>query len=114
MAGERSGWGIDLAVGGLCGLIAGAIVAVNLIIFMGVEGGYEAGVGDVFSHSILLGILVISVLVAGPLCAVAYARLLRRRRDVSRNRVDIHCAPSDGPIESSPTLPDRGRRVRGI
>jgi hypothetical protein len=42
MAGERSGWGVDLAVGGLCGLIAGAVVVVNLVIFLGVEGGYVA------------------------------------------------------------------------
>jgi uncharacterized membrane protein len=89
MAGRSSGWGIDLAVGGLCGLIAGAILAVNLVIFLGVEGGYEASLGDVFAHSFLIGIVVVAVLVAGPLGGVAYARWRRRLREGQSNiRVD--------------------------
>jgi len=74
----KSGWGADLLVGGLCGLIAGAILAVNMVIFLGVEGGYEASLGDVFAHSTLIGILVVAVLAAGPVCGVAYARWRRR------------------------------------
>jgi hypothetical protein len=89
MAGRSSGWGVDLAVGGLCGLIAGAILSVNLVIFLGVEGGYEASLGDVFAHNVLIGIVVVAVLVAGPLGGVAYARWRRRLREgQSSIRVD--------------------------
>jgi hypothetical protein len=89
MAGGRSGWGVDLAVGGFCGLIAGAILSVNLVILLGVEGGYEASLGDVFARSILIGIVVVTVLVAGPLGGVAYARWRRRLRERHGNvRVD--------------------------
>lgn len=89
MAGGRSGWGVDLAVGGLCGLIAGAVLSVNLVIFLGVEGGYEASLGDVFARSIFIGIVVVAVLVAGPLGGVAYARWRRRLREGQGNiRVD--------------------------
>ena len=84
MPGKRLGWGVDLAVGGFCGLIAGAVVAVNLVIFLGVEGGYEASLGDVFAHSLLIGILVVAVLGAGPVAGVSYARWRRRLRGESR------------------------------
>jgi uncharacterized membrane protein len=84
----KSGWGADLAVGGLFGLIAGAVLAVNMVIFLGVEGGYEASLGDVFAHSTFIGILVVAVLAAGPMCGVAYARWRRRLRGEQRTDVD--------------------------
>jgi len=69
--------------GGLAGAVVAGIVAVNLVIYLGVEGGYEAGLGDVFGHSVVLGIVVISVLVAGPVLGVTYLRRRRRHRDVA-------------------------------
>lgn len=93
MAGKGSGWGIDLAVGGLCGLIAGAILSVNLVIFLGVEGGYEASLSDVFAHNVLIGILVVAVVVAGPVGGVAYARWRRRLRTRQGN---IHVGGGHG------------------
>ena len=63
--------------GGVIGGVLGVIVAINLVIYLGVEGGYEASLGDVFTHSPLLGWLVIMVLVGGPIMGVIVAR--RRR-----------------------------------
>lgn len=37
------GWFVDLAVGGLGGLVIAWIVAVNLVIYLGVEGGIRLG-----------------------------------------------------------------------
>ncbi len=68
------GWLVDLVVGGLGGLVVAWIVAVNLVIYLGVESGYQAGPGDVFKHSWILGIVVVAVLVAGPVLAVTYMR----------------------------------------
>lgn len=75
------GWFVDLAVGGLGGLVIAWIVAVNLVIYLGVEGGYQAGLGDVFGHSVMLGVVVIGVVVAGPVLGVMYMRRQRRQRD---------------------------------
>lgn len=66
-------------------MVAG-IMAVNLIIYLGVESGYEAGLGDVFGHSVVLGIVAISVLVSGPVLGVTY--LGRRGRHRDRAAVD--------------------------
>lgn len=70
-------WVTDLAAGGFTGLLIAGIVAVNLVIYAGVERGYEASPADVFEHSVVLGVVVILVLVAGPVLGVV---LLRRRR----------------------------------
>lgn len=81
---SRSGfrwWFVDLVVGGLGGLVIAWIVAVNLVIYLGVEGGYQAGPGDVFEHSWILGIVVVAVLLAGPVLAITYMRRQRRQRD---------------------------------
>lgn len=75
------GWLVDLVVGGLGGLVVAWIVAVNLVIYLGVESGYQAGPGDVFKHSWILGIVVVAVLVAGPVLAVTYMRRQRRQRN---------------------------------
>jgi hypothetical protein len=75
-------WLFDLAAGGVLGGLFGAIVAVNVVIYSGVEGGYEASLGDVFQHSVLIGIVVMAILVACPVLGVFAAR--RRRRIATR------------------------------
>ena len=70
---------MDAVVGGLVGGVLGAIVAVNVVIYSGVEGGYEAALGDVFAHSVALGILVVAILLAGPVAGVVFARRRRHR-----------------------------------
>lgn len=83
MTGNRlRGWFVDLAAGGLVGAVIGGIVAVNLTIYLGVEDGYQAGIGDIFQHSLLAGILVVGVLIAAPGLGVAYARRQRAARTV--------------------------------
>ncbi len=77
------GWSVDLVVGGLGGLVIAWIVAVNLVIYLGVDSGYQAGLGDVFGHSVVLGIIVIVVVVAGPVLGVIYMRKQRRQRDAA-------------------------------
>lgn len=83
LRGGLRGWFVDLVVGGLGGLVIAGIVAVNLVIYLGVEGGYQAGLGDVFGHSVVLGTLVIGVVVGGPVLGVTYMRRQRQQRDAS-------------------------------
>jgi hypothetical protein len=74
-------WITDLVVGGGLGAVAAAIAAVNLILVWGVDQGYEASLRDVFDNSLLLGVLVVALLVAGPLTGLLIAR---RRRSAGR------------------------------
>lgn len=69
-----------MLAGGTIGGIAGAIAAVNLVIFAGVEGGYEATIPEVFRESTSLGVLTIALLAAGPILGVVIARAIRRQR----------------------------------
>ncbi|HEX6220142.1 MAG TPA: hypothetical protein VF115_03520 [Acidimicrobiia bacterium] len=75
-------WLIDVVAGGLIGGFVGLIAAWNLMIYLGVESGYEASLGEVFGHSLLAGILVTAALVAGPVAGIWVARRQRRKRDV--------------------------------
>lgn len=70
---------VDVVVGGVAGLILGGLVAVNLVIYSGVERGYEANLGEVFDRSVILGSIVVLVLVAGPVGGVVAARARRAR-----------------------------------
>ena len=71
-------------MGGLGGGIVGAIVTVNFVIYLGVEGGYEASIADVFAKSTVAGVVSVVILVAGPVGGVVVARRRRRRRAVSK------------------------------
>ena len=46
-----TGWLIDMdiAIGGIVGVVIGGIVAVNILIYSGTERGYETGLGDLFA-----------------------------------------------------------------
>lgn len=70
---------MDLAVGGIGGVLVAVIVAVNFVIFIGVERGYESSLAEVFEHSLVAGIVTVMILVAGPIVGVLAARRRRAR-----------------------------------
>jgi len=73
-------WFTDILVGGAVGAIAGAIVAVNVVITAGIDRGYEASIPEIFRENVLIGIVTVMVLAAGPVLGVVTARWSRRRR----------------------------------
>ncbi|MGD2059309.1 MAG: hypothetical protein PVF87_00450 [Acidimicrobiia bacterium] len=75
--GRHRAWTVYV-LGALAGAALGVIVALNVMIFSGVERGYEAGLGEVFAHSPLAGVLVVASLIAGPVVGVIWARWTRR------------------------------------
>ena len=58
----------------------GAIVAVNLVIYSGIEDGYEASLPEVFSENLFVGLATVGVLCAGPIVGVIVARRQRSKR----------------------------------
>ena len=80
MAPRTRGWLADTLVGGAVGGVVGAIVAVNFVIFIGIERGYEASITDVFRQNVIAGIVTVTVLVVGPVLGVVGARRLRGKR----------------------------------
>lgn len=71
---------IDLVVGGIAGGVVGAIAAVNVVIYAGIERGYEATIPEVFRESFWVGAVVVAILGAGPLVGVWIARRVRNQR----------------------------------
>ena len=69
---------VDVIIGGLIGGLFGAVVAINFVLVVGVEQGYEASLGEVFEHNVVAGAITLALLVAGPFTGVVAAR--RRRR----------------------------------
>ena len=65
-------------VGAVVGAIIGAIVAVNFVITIGIDRGYEASIGDVFRENVFAGIVTVAILATGPVLGAVVA--LRRRR----------------------------------
>jgi hypothetical protein len=76
---------VDVAVGGLIGGIIGAIVAVNFVIYVGIEGGYQATIPDVFRQNVIAGLITVAILIGGPALGVVVARRQRRKPAGSRN-----------------------------
>lgn len=76
-------WLVDVVGGGLVGGIVGAIVAFNIAIFLGVPSGYQASIGEVFAHNVVVGILWLAALISGPVVGVVVARRQRNRRELS-------------------------------
>jgi len=64
-------------VGVVIGFGVGAIAAVNIVIYSGIDRGYEASPSDVFSQSPVVGILALAALVAGPITGAYLARRVR-------------------------------------
>lgn len=73
-------WLVDILAGGVIGGVCGAIVGWNVSIFLGVPAGYEAGLGEVLSHSLLGGILWLAAVISGPLVGIAIVRWQRQKR----------------------------------
>ena len=71
---------VDVLLGLILGGVVGGIVAVNFVIYTGVEGGYEASIGEVFNHNVLLGLVTVAILIGGPILGIVVARRRRRRR----------------------------------
>jgi len=74
------GWAMDLIIGGVVGGVVGGIAAVNLVIFSGIEPGYEATIPEIFAQNALVGVLTLVLLGGGPVGGVILARRARRRR----------------------------------
>ena len=53
--------------GAIIGTAVGAVIAVNLVIFSGIDSGYESSITDVFAYNDFVGIIVVAVLAAGPI-----------------------------------------------
>ena len=69
----------DLVVGAILGLAVGAIIAVNVVITAGVDRGYQATIPEIFDESIILGVITVAILAAGPVVGVIVARRIRKR-----------------------------------
>jgi hypothetical protein len=69
----------DVVVGAILGLAVGAIIAVNVVITAGVDRGYQATIAEIFDESIILGIITVAILAAGPVVGVIAARRIRKR-----------------------------------
>jgi hypothetical protein len=67
---------LDVAIGVVLGGVAGAIVAVNLVIFAGI--GYDVTISEVFRRNGLLGVLVVAILIGGPIAGIVSMRRYRR------------------------------------
>ena len=69
----------DVVVGAILGLAVGAIIAVNVVITAGVDRGYQATIPEIFDESIILGVITVAILAAGPVVGVIVARRIRKR-----------------------------------
>lgn len=76
---------IDIIVGGIVGGIVGAIAAVNVVIYSGIDDGYEATLGEVFDQYPIVGVIAVGLILLGPAVGIAVARYLRDRRATRRS-----------------------------
>jgi hypothetical protein len=63
--------------GGLIGGVVGAIVAVNFVIFSGLERGYETTIPEIFRENAIVGVMTVAILAAGPVLGVLMAHRMR-------------------------------------
>jgi hypothetical protein len=61
------------------GLVAGLIASINVVIFGGIDAGYEATPIEVFEENVLVGMIALLVLVAGPIVGITVALRERHR-----------------------------------
>lgn len=64
-------------IGGVIGAVAGAIVAVNFVITVGIERGYEASLPEIFRENPVVGVVTVLILLAGPIAGVVVALRMR-------------------------------------
>lgn len=57
---------LRVVVDALVGLVVGGIASINVVIFAGIEDGYEASPAQVFEENAFVGVIAVLVLVAGP------------------------------------------------
>lgn len=69
---------VRVVFGALVGFIVGAIVAVNFVIAVGFDTGYESTIPEVFDQNLLVGMVTVLILAAGPVLGVIIA--MRRPR----------------------------------
>lgn len=58
-----AGHAVRIAVGAVVGAIAGAIASVNIVIFSGIDDGYEATPAQVFDENPLVGVVAATALI---------------------------------------------------
>jgi hypothetical protein len=85
-SGRTRGWVIDVVLGGSIGGVIGAIAAVNVVIYSGIEGGYQATLPEVFRQNLVVGLLTVAILVGTPALAVVFARRVRRGQSAGEDR----------------------------
>lgn len=68
-------------LGALFGFVVGAIVAVNVVIFTGMDEGYESTIPEIFGENAAVGVITVLILAAGPVLGVLVARKLGRNQD---------------------------------
>lgn len=108
------GWLIDLLVGGVTGGLAGAVVAVNVVIYSGIEEGYEASLIEVFEQNFAVGIVTVAILLAGPILGVVSARRLRHKRTQTRQEganLPVEVVSNSLPRSDVTPLPPEGKGV---
>jgi multisubunit Na+/H+ antiporter MnhB subunit len=76
-------WLADILIGGLAGGVVGAIAAVNFVIYVGIEDGYEASIPEVFRQNTLAGIVTVAILLMGSVVGLIAVRRRRRSRTQS-------------------------------
>lgn len=81
MSRHSRNWLVDVLIGGLVGGLIGAVVAVNFVLLVGVDQGYQANLGEIFEHSALAGVITLAILIFGPIVGVLGAR---RRRSLAQ------------------------------
>lgn len=64
-ADSRRRWWL-VPIGALVGLVLGAILSVNVVIFGGAPDGYQTSIPDLFAYSPILGTVALGLLVAFP------------------------------------------------
>ncbi len=73
-------WIVDVVVGVTGGALIGVISALNLVIIAGPEQGYETTIPEAFEHHVLLGVLIVTMLIGGPVMGIIVTRRARERR----------------------------------
>lgn len=106
--GPKREWLFDGLLGVLVGGVVAAIVAVNFVIFSGMERGYESTIPEIFRQNVLVGIITVAILAAGPILGVWMMRR-RRRRKVYRLTRPLGITPTPtGNTRSDRSVPCRG------